>query len=354
MKKLLIVVFVIGCAAVYAQAQFIPYGSARMGLWYEMEDEKWSDTGEEQLNMNYFLQSNSLVGARYRATDLNARVEFGADGNLRLLWAKYNMGSYNIHAGLDVTLLHYRGSMVYGNDSNLVGWGAADDNRTGQIRIELKNGLSFALLEPSLTDITFEVDDEDAEPLKNVLFPKINIGYQRQLAEFLRFSGAVGLNMYEYAEQENIPEALNEEAMLSFIAGMMFDFDFDKFAARLHLNAGQNTGNYGLPSVTENSAYWDYEDETIADVMSYGGFLELAYQVNDKSKALLGASFTMSDNDSFKQADTAMAVFGQLNHKLGNKVRIVPEVGLLDKMEDSAENEVGSMLYFGTQLRIDF
>lgn len=361
MKKILIIALMLGCVAVYAQAQFTPYGSARMALWYEMEDEEMSQTGEERFNMDYFLQKNSLAGARYRATNLNARVELGASGSFRLLWAKYNMGSYSIHAGLDETLVDFRGSMVYGGDFGLVGWGAIQDNLTGQIRIELNNGIIIALLEPSLIDIMFEDnnvlrngDDSDVELHKNTLLPKLNVGYQKQLTDFLKLNSDIGFNMYEYTEQEDLPDTLPEEAVMSFVLGIMFDFDFDAFDVKLHLNAGQNTGNYGLSSTTINTAFWDNQDKKIVDIMSYGGFIELGYQLNDNSKVTAGASFTMSESDEFEQEDTAMALFGQFNHKLGNRFMIIPEVGLLDAMEDSDNNEQGSMLYFGTQLRIDF
>lgn len=352
MKKtiLILVVLLIGGNLF---AQFSPYGSARIGYWYENENEDWSSTGESRLNLDYYLQSNSRFGAKFKDDNMAGRIEFGGTGSIRHLWAKYNMGSYSILVGQTETLLTQKGTMNYGSENNFVGWGAIDDSRKPQVCIEMENGFKIAFVEPKLTDIEntdAEYEDEDFEQDKTILIPKINLGFQNEIAENVNFKGALGLNQYTYDEDAGELD----ESVLSYALALLLDMKFNQMGIKLHANYGQNIGNYGLKSVVPGKAIWDAADKKLINVVTMGGFGEFCMNVSEQAKLTVGASYTSSDCDLFDNADSAMAAFAQLKYQLGKKFWISPEAGILNKMKDDSDADEGSLLFFGTQLRMDF
>jgi hypothetical protein len=325
-------------------AQFTPYGSARVGYWYANENKDWSSTGESRMNLEYYLQSNSRFGANFKNDDMSGRVEFGGSGSIRLLWAKYKMGSYSILIGQEETILTQKGTMNYGHELNFVGWGAIDDSRKAQVRFEMNNGFMLAFVEPMLTDV------KNIEQKKIVLFPKINLGFQNKLADNIDFKGAFGLNQYTYDKDAGE----QDESVLSYVVALLFDLKFEQMGLKFHVNYGQNVENYGLKTQVPGKAIWNATDKELVNVATMGGFGEFSYKVNDKTTATLGASYTSSNCDDFDNADSAMSAFAQLKFQLGKKFWLSPEAGILDKMKDKDENKQGSMMFFGTQLRMDF
>lgn len=382
MKKAFLITLAILLFTGAAHAQFTPYGSARVGVYFDMEDEDWSGVPDGTLNLNYHLLKSSIFGARYRDGDLTARVELGFEANVRLLWARYNMGSYQILVGKDATPVDLRGTMTYNNDNQFSGWGSIFDGRRPQIRVDMNNGLSLALVEPELIDMKHTEINEDSLRInieeKQVLLPKINLGYKRKLSDNISLSGVLGVNLYNYGTDtglfqhsgtvednlgnktiEVLPEEkllhdLDGQMVLSFIAGLMLDMKFNDFGIKLHGNFGQNTGNYGLSPQTYNEAIWNSETEELVDVTTMGGFGELSYKMSDIALITVGASYIMSNSDLYDNTDTAMAAFGQFKYQLAKKFWLIPELGMLDKMNDKDDNSQGSMFYFGTQLRMDF
>lgn len=345
MKRTFIITLALLALAVslaHAQASFSPYGSVRAGVWYENEDEDWAGTGDSRLNLNYYLQGNSRFGARFRDGAKQGRVEFGSSGSIRHLWASYDFGHYTILIGQGETILTQKGSQVFGSENNFVGWGAIDNSRRTQVRFDLENGVSVAFVEPNDTDVTGISQD------KVVLLPKINLGYSGAVADNVNMSAALGINMYDYDDTAG----QHDESVLSYVLGAIFDMDFNPATLKLHANIGQNTGNYGLGAQTYNVALWNGEE--IVNVMTMGGFGEFGYKLNDEVLLTLGASYIMSDSDHHDDADTAMAAFGQLRYQVARGFRIAPEIGLQNRMQDAQGNDQGSLLYFGTQLRMDF
>lgn len=380
MKKIVIVAIALltfAGANLFAQAQFRPYGSARVGYWYNNQDDDWSGIEGGRLNLDYYLQSNSRFGARFSDGDKSGRVEFGGTGSIRLLWASYDMEGYKILIGQDETLLTQKGTMNWGSENNFVGWGAIDNSRQPQVRFDFKNGLSLGFVKPEVIDMEHTgYDDSQRIDMKEKqsLLPKLNVGFKNKLSDNISFSAALGTNLFSYGTdaglyrkayndgEEDVPEELlhdlDGEMLISFVAAVMLDMKFDDIGVKLHGNFGQNTGNYGLGTydsrILTNKAIWDTKEKEIVDVTTMGGFGELSYKTSDKSLATVGASYTMSNSDLYDETDTAMAAFLQFRYDLGKNFRISPEVGLLDKMQDKNGNDRGSLIYFGTQLRIDF
>ena len=333
-----------GLAAFLSAAEFKPYGSARIGYWYENENEDWSSTGDSKLLMNYQLQSNSRFGARIENGEVSGRVEFGGTGSMRLLYAKYKASGWSLVIGQDNTGVVQLARQVWNADQNLKEWGAIDDGRRAQIRFEFANGLYFSLIKPEI------VDAQGASQDKNVLLPKLNLGYNGKLSDDISWQGVVGLNHYSYDDNAG---AL-DHTVLAYIVGLMFDFDLNPVNIRTHFNYGQNTANYGLKAATVNKAIYDAVKDEIVDVATMGGFVDLSYKLSANTLMGGGVSYISSDSDNYDNPDSAMAAYLQMEHRFHKNFRFTPEVGLMNKMKDVSDNEQGSMLYFGTQLRMDF
>ncbi len=325
-------------------AEFQPYGSARIGFWYESEDEDWTSSGESELNLNYFLQSNSRFGAHCRHGDLNGRVEFGGTGSIRLLYGEYKLSGWSLLIGQANTGVEQKAKQTWGGDKDLIGWGAIDESRKHQVRFKIDNGLYLAFVRPEV------IDAEDASQDKNIILPKINLGYDGKLSDNINFKGTFGLNHYTY----NDNSGPLDYTVMAYIFGLLFDFDLDPLKLTAHFNYGQNTKNYGLSSATSNGAIYDSVNDEIVDVTTMGGFGQLSYKLSGNSLFTSGLGYVTSDCDLFENSDPAMAVFVQLEQRLHKNVRLAPEIGLLNKMKDSNDTDEGSMLYFGTQLRMDF
>ncbi len=325
-------------------AEFKPYGSARVGYWYESENEDWSSTGESELNLNYFLHSNSRFGARLEHGDLNGRIEFSGTGSIRLLYGEYKMSGWSLLVGQNSTGVSQKAKQGWGADQELKGWGAIDDSRKPQIRMKFDSGLYIAFVRPEL------VNAQGADQGKNTLLPKINLGYDGKLSDGISFQGTFGVNHYSYNENAGSLD----HAVLAYILGLLFEFDLDPMKITAHVNYGQNTKNYGISTATPNTAIYDAVKDEIVDVTTMGGFGQLSYKLSPNSLFTGGVGYVSSDSDAFDNADSAMAAFLQLEHRLHRNVRLVPEIGMLNDMKDVNDNDQGSMIYFGTQLRMDF
>ncbi len=343
MKLFLILVLLIASFTLVA-FEFKPYGSARMAGWYEMENEDYSQTGEQRLNLNYFMQSNSRFGARFNHDDLLGVVEFGGLANLRHLYAKYDFGSWNLLVGQTYSGIMYEGIMAYNNDWGMNGYGAIDDLRKPQIRFGMKNGLYATLLCTHKADVSGITQD------KTVLFPKMNFGYSNKLNEMVKLHATLGVNQYTYDKDAGA----HDFSILAYVGAVTMNLYLGDMEILLSGNYGQNTANYGLTSTMPNLAMYDSVNDEIVNVTTLGGYGEFYYKMNPSSMLALGAGFVQSNSDNFNEADSAMAAYLQFRKTIKGNIHLIPEAGMLNKMKDSNGNEQGNMIYFGTQLRLDF
>ncbi|MCB5230156.1 MAG: hypothetical protein WCX83_02795, partial [Candidatus Cloacimonas sp.] len=275
------------------------YGSARTGVWYEMENEDWSGSGESELDFNSYFQGNSHFGVRLQEGNLSGKFEIGAGGSIRMLYGRLKMDGWSLFVGKDFSNIRMASKQVYGSDLFLIGWGALDEGLKSQVRFELDNGLYVSLMSPETFDAVL------ASQAKKALIPKANIGYKTKFGDNIDFHGSVGVNYYNYDKNYGPIE----EAVLAYVAGVLFDFDLDPMAIRLHANFGQNTGNYGITSVNLNRAVYNAVKDEIENVTTLGGFGDFAYKMSDKAQVVAGVGFTSADYEGYDNADTAMAFY---------------------------------------------
>lgn len=336
MKKLVLLSMMIMVSVAVLAVNFSAYGSARMGFWYDMEDEDYSMTGEDRLNLDYYMQGNSRFGVNFNHEDITAMVEFSGAGAIRHLWARYNFGNWSMLVGQTETGFNELSGQVYASDNGFIGYGSAWDGRRPMVRLEWVNGFYTAFIQPNQLGA-----EGDGNQLKDIMIPKINLGYKTTMDQlYLHFSA--GLNMVNYNE-----DAGNlDDGLMSFVAAGTGAYHMDDVTLKAQAFFGMNAENYGITSVVPARA-WVHAGE-IEDVTTIGFFADVAYKASDTMRFGGGFGMAMADSDEWEDSYDVMSFFLQMQYYLHKNLRIVPELGMFDYNGDA------SKMYFGCQLRADF
>lgn len=337
MKKILILSVLVIMSIAVLSANFTAYGSARLGYWYDMEDDDWSQTGESRTNLDYFMQSNSRIGLNFNHGDITARVELSGTGGMRHLWARYNFDTWSLLIGQTETGFNELAQQVYSADRNLLGYGAAWDGRRQMVMLNFDSGLYTAFIKPN--DVG-AIGDEGQ--LFDVLLPKINIGYKTNVDNiYLHLSG--GINMITYNEDSGELD----DTLVSFIGVGTFGYKVDPISVKTQVNYGQNSGNYGISSAVSNRAFINSDNE-IENVSTIGFFGDFTFKMADNMNLTAGYGFTSSDSDGWDDSKDASSLYVQMQYRFHRNFRLTPEIGLVD------HDDNGSLFYIGSQLRMDF
>lgn len=341
MKRILLVLMlVVMTTAIFAQ--ITPYGSARIGYWYENEDEDYSKLGESRLKLNYNLQSNSRFGVNFRQENVTGKVEYGASStvSLRLLYAKYNFGDWSLLIGQDNDGTNQYANQVWGNDAGLIGYGAVDGGRNPMIKFEMKNGFYASLIKPRFVDhrklSNLQIDE---------LVPRINIGYNMKMNS-TKIMPTFVFQQVNYNKDAHGFDYITRSWLLSNTV----EWKENQIMVKGQANIGSNTGNMGYRGPANLAVS---EQSKTEDTMTYGGFLQFAYQVKSDLTIDTGLGYANSSNKYYEKDVAQMALYVQANMRF-DKLRVVPEIGLVDNMKDRNGKDLGSMMYVGTQLRLDF
>ena len=351
MKKVIVVILtLLLTGTMFAKVDF--YGSARLGYWYQMMDEEMTG-GESRIDMQFDRNSTSRLGMKFTADKLFSVAEFGFSNSvyLRLLYAKRDMGNYELLVGQDYTGFNLANassqgtSLLLGYENLMIGYGTVYDGRHPMIKVIMDNGFYGSLESPEKMDpLNLGADAIDA------LIPKINLGYNYKTENFC-VSPTFGFNMSQYNSDFNDSE--NDETVTAFVFATTFKYKMDDLELKSQINYGQNEADYGVISTTSAYASWDAEKGDVINSSTIGGYLQASYPFNF-AKLTAGAGYVSSSADYLDDPDTGMSAFLQAAFKLHKNVSIIPEVGLIDNMEDGNDVDEGSFTYFGAKFQYDF
>jgi len=350
MMKRLLIIFILGLFITSAFAEVEFYGSARFGYWYEMLDEDLAG-GESRINMDFAQYSTSRMGAKFNLNRMLSKVEFGFNGTTvytRLLNGTIDFGAYKLLIGRDYSGFNTANaasqstSILLGYENMLLGYGAAYDGRHTMIKLIFKNGLYFSLSNPKKIDaLALGVDSIDA------LTPKINLGFNLK-NDKIGIYPTLGFNMSQYNEDY----AGVDETVMAYVFATTFKYNMSKLTLQSQVNYGQNTKDYGIKTATCANASIDANGD-IVNVTTLSGYLQASYAVVC-GKITAGGGYATSSSDNLDDNDTGMSVFLQGNFKLHEQLSLIPEVGMIDDMEDGMGCKEGSGIYFGTKFQMDF
>lgn len=356
MKRILFAILAgVFCVSLFSQVT--PYGSARINYWYENTSKDMNNYNlgidKARLSMNYGLQPNTRFGLNFKHDALTGKIEFGISNNLaslRLAYGKYNFDGYSLLIGQDFDGTAHFANQAWGADNGLIGYGNAYAGRNPQIKFEMNNGLYFALIRPHTAG-----DPANLNSSIDAIIPKINLGYNYKL-DNLKIMPTFMFQTYQYNKDFNSNDI--DETVNSWLFATTTELKASSVLLKAQVNYGVNTGNMGV-SGSGHRAVWVQADSKLEDTATMGGFLQLAYEINPNFVFDTGLGYSSSSNSTYKDSDnkdvndSKMAVYAQTRLKF-NSLIFVPEIGLINEMEDSQGVKRGSRMYFGTQLRYDF
>ncbi|MBN1326851.1 MAG: hypothetical protein JW996_02765 [Candidatus Cloacimonetes bacterium] len=354
-----------------AAAQVDFYGSARVGLWYVNLDEDYTG-GEQRTEMHYDLYSNSRLGANWKNYNFKANVEFGFKNGtacLRKLYGEYDFGKFSLLVGQTYTgfgdIACQATSIHSGLDDCLIGYGAFYDGRHPMIKFSFKNGPYLMLMEPS------KIAPAGYSEYVDALVPKINIGYELKI-DNVNLHPTFGFNISQYNEDIAWWEAANpdfdpadststptimvnsDELISAYAAALTITYAEEKIKFVGQINYGQNIADYGMATSVAGNAGWDEIKQEVINIETFGGYGQISYLYSEKMEFTGGAGYFSAKLDGIDDNDEAISAFVQLKYTLNEYVKVVPEIGIFDDLEDLAGNVQGSRIYAGTKLQIDF
>jgi hypothetical protein len=348
MKKLFVLIaavaFVVAFTAPAFAAEWSFYGSARIGTFWSDVSEEMGPTGDDDLDLNHSLQSNSRIGANVKVSDnLTGRFEYGHTStvNLRILWGEYDFGGFKLGLGQHYTPINwFYSNQVFAGDTDMLPYGGVYNGRRPMVRGTF-GGLEFALVQPN-TPLIGEAEDTD------VTIPMLQAKYSFKVAG-LALDIAGGYQTYQVVDAAD-----NDEDITSYVAAIGATYNVGPFYIAGNYWMGQNVGNMGMWNVGSPNAGYDAGDDKILDSDGYGFLLVAAFTLSDMLRFEGGWGFTSFDVDNADKKDETQAYYVQATINLAKGVFIVPEIGKIDYMKDSSGDKQGDTTYYGLKWQINF
>jgi len=340
MKKV-IILMVVMLAATCLMAETNFYGSLRTGWWYTMENEDYSDSGEANFDFALNSYSGSRVGMDYTKDGFTAKIEMGlgeSNVSLRHAYGEQDLGMFKVLIGRTYSGFSDFAAQGYGPNSDiyLSGYGMMYDKVNTQIRFTLPNSVYISLIQPKKMPFISGTYSNDMD----AVIPKINVGMHYKLGE-MDLHPTFGFAMAKYNEDEST----YDESIIAYAFALTGKNDLNNIKLQWQIGFGQNIDDYGFCTRTENSdAQW-INDE-IVNATTISAYLQGMYDA-----FTFGGGYVMDNNDELDDADATMTLFGQYKIKLGN-ICVMPEIGMINYMEDGMGEKEGNVMYFGTQLRV--
>jgi hypothetical protein len=360
MKKLLVLLLVLGLATPAMAASWEFYGSARMAYFYNSLNEDYVGNDNGDFDLDYTLAGNSRIGANAKVNDaISGRFEYGAAGpngrvNVRLLYGVYTFGAGNLLVGQDYTpLVTDFSNQVLDWDDNLAAVGAPDDGRVPQIRLTLGN-FQVALVQPYTG-----AEDDDAYEGRDVdvILPKLDLAYQFS-TDTLFIMPFLGIQTYDVEDQADD----ESDTILSYVIGLRTRIIIGPAYVNLSGSYAQNANNFGMSTFYNNTTNTaQLVDGEIKDSREYDLAAVVGFKVSDRLSLEAGVGYTQSevdqDNDNTAR-QTTWVWYVNAPFTVAPGFTVTPEVGnyYFGTLENSNahDSNKGERFYFGAKFQIDF
>lgn len=321
------------------------YGSSRFGTFYDFW--KYSDASDPDSDEDFrwFGQDNSRLGGRVQSGALSGRFEYGADVNLRILWAEYDWGGTTLGFGQNYTPVHnWVSGQVYADDANLQDMGALYGGRRDMIRLKT-HGMELAFIEPSTAshDTGGEVDQ---------VLPKIEIRYDLPMGGS-RLGVMAGYNAYTVES----PDQKESVDINTWAVGLEGQFNFGNTYISTDVFRAQNYNDYGFPSYfgQGQAAGVVVEDWSTEESSSTGSAMAIGFATNNMFTFEFGGGYIVHDNkQEGSKEDSAAAFYIQANLNSTKGFFIVPEAGYYAFWNDNREGDKERLVYLGAKWQINF
>lgn len=317
------------------------YGSARVMTFWTDEDE---NAGDDE-GLTHDLQGNSRLGAVVKKGDLGGAFEFAvSDSNVstRLLYGTWNFGAGEILVGQSYTPC---GDMFYSNqvfdtDTDLLCVGQAYNGRRPMLQLSI-GGFKVALVKQHAQSLLGQAGDLDND------FPKIEAKYH--FASDVFFA-----DVFAGYQTYTIDTATTDYDIDSYVAGLGGGVNAGPVYVKATGYIGQNTGQYGLWQLGADDVV--IAGGEIKDVETMGGVIVVGVKASDMLTFEAGLGYLSHDSDAAAatEDDETMAYYANCTVNIAKGFFIVPEVGVIDFMDDNTGADEGTLTYAGLKTQINF
>jgi hypothetical protein len=355
MKKLLVILLVLGMTAPAMAADWNMYGSARVKFFYNDFNDKASGVtnssgvAESDTDLDMGLQGNARIGANVKASDeVTGHFEYGSGPNLRLLYGTWNFGSGAFTVGQDYTPIDtLYSNQVIDDDIGLLEEGCVYEGRVPLLRLKM-GGFQAAFVQPKVSGIQSNTD---------VIIPKIELAYDMKM-DTLAIGGFGGYQTYRQG-----PSGADWDTN-SWIIGVRAKVALGPAYINAVLSYGQNEGNYGI--LLRNSYAGSQLGNATAteDATTFAGCLVVGAKFNDMVAVEAGVGYMKNQVDAIgggaTQKGDATTYYVQAPITLAPGVYIVPEIDIFDLGEQddgiAATTNVdnGQRVAYGAKFQINF
>jgi len=378
MKKLLVVLLVLGMVAPAMAAEWNFYGSARARFFYTNYNDKASSVTnangdyESDTDLDYAVQGNSRIGANVKVSDaVTGKFEYGTGVNLRLLYGEWHFGGGSLLIGQDYTPVDtlYSNQAVL-DDNGLLYEGMAYEGRQGQLKLKM-NGFQVALI-PTKTQYYNAAGDTKTDSFLNgstdVVIPKIELAYDMSM-DTMSVGAFAGYQTFSRTYTAGHDYDVN-----SWVFGLRGKFNFGPAYVNFCGWYAQNAYDYGLLVENNRKLYGGdyfsvagmtvYDANHTEDATTYAAALAVGAKFNDMVAIEAGIGYIHSEVDdptpgsNVSVEDSPMAYYLQLPITLAPGVFIVPEISIFDygDLDVTGDPSVdqGQVSYYGAKFQINF
>lgn len=362
MKKLMVLVaalaLVAGSVMTAAAADWNFFGSARVSTF--VSDIETIDGKEVSDDYEQTLQTNARIGADVKVSDeLTGGFEYGAsnqNANIRKLYGEWDFGAGTFLVGQTYTPLNlFYSNQVYGDDSDLLGYGGIYSGRAGMLRLKF-GGFQVALVPTKASGVGdivdawagyYNIDVDNIKYSYETDLPAIEAKYS---ASFDNFSLAIagGYQTYDIKATDGVDTV--ESSSDSYVIALGGSADLGAFYAKGNVYMGQNAGS--LIWVGTNLGGIGF-DELEADNMGY--LAVVGFKVNDMFTIEAGYGYAEAEYDEEDYTDEVTSYYLQSTITLAPGVFIVPEFGVIEQDENEKSGlTLKETTYFGAKWQINF
>lgn len=299
------------------------YGQARLATFYNMIDDA---AGESTNGFDEHFQPNSRFGANFKNGDFGGKVEIGLGSTInatalytRLLYGTWNFGSGKLLVGQDYNRYWVGSAQVHGDDTGFTGYGATDDKRSPQIRVDMNNGFYFAAIQ-SKNNVN-NGNQETVTGGNEAYLPKLNVGYAGKAGNFSYNAGLVG----QFYKDKAIDEQIT--SLMGYLSGK---YAMGATALQFNLSYAQNPAEMNFQGRLARKAGTE-------DVTGFEGFVQLSQTLSPTLSLNAGVGYITDKADDYaKDTDDKMAAFINMPVKLAKYVTLTPEISYYDQLDEVA------------------
>ena len=371
MKKLLVILLVLGMVAPAMAAEWNLYGSARVKFFYYNEDSDASNVQnslgafESDTDLNMGLQGNARIGANVKASDVvSGRFEYGTsngNANIRLLYGTWNFGPGSLEVGQNYTPIDtLYSNQVVEDDNGLLYEGMAYEGRKAQLKLKF-GGFQVAFVQPSANGLDSGTD---------VVIPKIELAYDLKM-DMISVGGFGGYQTYSDTVGPGLDYDVN-----AWVIGGRGKFNFGPAYANFCVWYAQNASDYGLvvrqgwftkalaTAGTPVSGIQVFDQNNTEDAKTFAGAVAVGAKFSDMVGIEGGIGYikTKVDDPTPGSADSlenaSITYYLQVPITLAPGVFIVPEITVFDYGDVDITGipsiKQGKLTTYGAKFQINF